>query len=252
MPNHVVNRVTAPEEVLDLLKSPDPNGDVVDFNALVPMPTELSVEADMRTIEWAEIAVGKANPVKQLSASMPGPAMAESFRQGDYGTVADSLRASNLMRALEQAETTGPLTWDDDRFEQFLQMQRNVRAYGYPTWYDWSVERWGTKWNAYECERVLGSNVVTFQTAWGMPNKVALALFEKAGAATIQWEWADEDAGNNTGSLGLAHGKVSGGRLENDSAEGWGLYIDLHHDGQCPDYLERQPSGKYLYVEEAS
>ena len=26
----------------------------------------------------------------------------------------------------------------------------NLEKYGYPTWYEWSIATWGTKWNAYD------------------------------------------------------------------------------------------------------
>jgi hypothetical protein len=49
---------------------------------------------------------------------------------------------------------------------------------GYPGWYEWNVDNWGTKWGAYqyaERERAPGSFTFEFQTAWAVP----IPIFEK-------------------------------------------------------------------------
>ena len=58
---------------------------------------------------------------------------------------------------------------------------------GIPTWYDWQIENWGTKWNAYETERVsveqITPRLVTatyrFLTAWDAPRPVIAAIIKQ-------------------------------------------------------------------------
>jgi len=53
-----------------------------------------------------------------------------------------------------------------------------VRDYGTASWYDWCVENWGTKWNAYETDIVYDGTTsieFTFNTAWSMP----IPIFEE-------------------------------------------------------------------------
>ena len=41
-----------------------------------------------------------------------------------------------------------------------------------PSWWDWRVQNWGTKWNSYECDLELDDLDMlryTFDTAWGPP-----------------------------------------------------------------------------------
>ena len=41
-----------------------------------------------------------------------------------------------------------------------------------PSWWDWRVQNWGTKWNSYECALELDDLDMlryTFDTAWGPP-----------------------------------------------------------------------------------
>ena len=48
----------------------------------------------------------------------------------------------------------------------------NIRLYGYDNWYNWSIDNWGTKWDA--CEPHIDHNdidyfAVSFESAWAPP-----------------------------------------------------------------------------------
>ena len=63
--------------------------------------------------------------------------------------------------------TKGTQTQDEKE-----QAKLNIELYGYASWYDWSVENWGTKWDA--CESHIHHNdinyfSVSFDTAWSPP-----------------------------------------------------------------------------------
>lgn len=50
---------------------------------------------------------------------------------------------------------------------------------GYSDWYDWSVAKWGTKWNSYGYEertRSPGEFSFRFDTAWSFPEPVFMTL----------------------------------------------------------------------------
>ena len=70
---------------------------------------------------------------------------------------------------------------------------------GVPNWYDWSVENWGTKWNANNVEGEVEVDTYgkkdqflhltyRFETAWDTPREVIKALFK-------QWPELDFDGG---------------------------------------------------------
>ena len=83
-----------------------------------------------------------------------------------------------------------------------------LAAIGYDSWYDWSIEHWGTKWNACRVEiddieplsgepkRV--SAVIRFETAWAAP----LPLFQACADAFPHLEfevcWSDEESAENS------------------------------------------------------
>lgn len=56
--------------------------------------------------------------------------------------------------------------------------------------YEWCVENWGTKWNAYRVARRDYMGVcITFQTAWSPPRPVIAALHKKFPQLELSLEW---------------------------------------------------------------
>lgn len=84
-------------------------------------------------------------------------------------------------------------------------------------WRPWSIENWGTKWNAYEMSieprengltelRENGLTELRFDTAWSHPYPVIEALSKKFPEAEIQISYADEDLGYNLGKYEILNG----------------------------------------------
>lgn len=66
---------------------------------------------------------------------------------------------------------------------------------GIPNWYDWQVENWGTKWNAYDQHfEDLGYGIlqVRFDTAWTAPHQIIDALREWVEIDYIAGSWLEE------------------------------------------------------------
>lgn len=240
MPNHVTNELTASKKVLDSLAS---NDGPVDFNTVVPMPEAMrDLEPNCAVVDWAKVALGV---VKVSTLNARGDAVA-AFERGDYGAAADVLHRSNLIRMLVQ----GPFPKDfaEKEFNDLLRCMRCLKETGYAYWYDWSPEKWGTKWNAYEAKRV-SDDKVTFQTAWSMPSKWLESLSKKFPKNRIRMRWADEDFGNNVGDVTVLNGEiVAGGRLTNDTPESHALACELIYGGTLPDDM-RWVDGKVEYLE---
>lgn len=109
----------------------------------------------------------------------------------------------------------------------------NKVMYGATTWYDWCVDNWGTKWNAYENEQQ-GDDIIRFQTAWNAPEKVIIKLSEMYPETEIEHWWADEDTACNTGYQVYKGGViVRGGAYENNSNEAFETYILCRGESKC-------------------
>lgn len=123
---------------------------------------------------------------------------------------------------------------------------QNKSLYGFTTWYDWSIENWGTKWNSYECEKI-NDFTFTFQTAWsGVPNLIRQisSLFPDV---EILYSYADEDLGNNIGMMTFKKGLCFHKHIEPRSKEAYELAFELM-PGQADNY--ELADGVYQYKEE--
>ena len=72
----------------------------------------------------------------------------------------------------------------------------NKRLHGFRSWYGWSTENWGTKWNACDTSvKPLGETavVVEFDTAWNAPDESLCGEILRACKHPALMEHADED-----------------------------------------------------------
>ncbi|MBR3124882.1 MAG: hypothetical protein IKF42_05575 [Mogibacterium sp.] len=76
-------------------------------------------------------------------------------------------------------------------------------------WYDWSIENWGTKWNAYGFDELPHKeDAIVFNTAWSAVPKVVELMSERYPEVSMEYSWADEDFGSNTGQVEFKNGEV--------------------------------------------
>jgi len=79
---------------------------------------------------------------------------------------------------------------------------------GATDWYEWSIENWGTKWNAYDHELSEEDTVVRFDTAWAHPYPVIDAFSKQHPEVLMQVIYADEDLGSNFGAYAIRNGEM--------------------------------------------
>ncbi len=209
MPNHITNILffdCSPErfeQIAVFLRGPDitkPLG-TVDFNVLVPMPKELI------------IADGSAGETGYSAYSL--------YMRQAKGL--DPEAAAKLEESCK-AKLADPEAWDLGK-----RYYENLEKYGAKTWYDWSIENWGTKWNAYDCEPIdFSEQRITFHTAWTSVPKIVEKIAERFPDAEIGYAWADEDIGHNVGMSIYAEGKYLDSKIPaGGSAEAYELAADI-------------------------
>lgn len=79
-------------------------------------------------------------------------------------------------------------------------------------WYGWSLENWGTKWNAYAVEITAAPGdhaVVQFDTAWSHPYPIVEELSRRFPDQPIHVRYADEDLGSNFGEYVILDGTIA-------------------------------------------
>lgn len=205
MPNHVTNILTfanADEKKIAEIKDFLKNGDrELDFNNIAPIPKELE---DTRS------------PVFIISQE-------EYDKQEERiakGEITENEKNFGLSRGLTQEIA------DEYR-----------KKFGHADWYNWQLENWGTKWNAYEV--FVGDDYIEFQTAWATPYEIFVKLSEIFPDVLFNIRYSDEDFGYNVGEFDLLNGdEVNSIVVDGGSEEAYLLAIDIQYGGSVRDYLD--------------
>lgn len=201
-----------------------------DFDKIVPMPKGLEANPHSGIQSWIKICTGQID-------------LTGNDDQSSIKGVTKSLERMNAVKCLTEGKNLKDFS--DEELELFIQGVKNYREYGHISWYEWSIENWGTKWNSSECEKV-SDNVYDFQTAWsGVPD-----LIEKMSKAfptvKIVYKYSDEDTGHNCGIGEYQNGEVSFKELEGGSNEAYEMAFELRPDRKV-DY--QLVGDKYKYVD---
>ena len=247
MPNWVQNEIVLCGEeedikkVLELVKSDDSE---FDFNKLVPMPKTLNIPAGGHDDQSIQYAISKKPKEKQAEIKV-ALLKAECSFYGNYfkkiyGRIFTTEELEECAKEFEEQlakETKN--SWDgtdykglgiktlEDLGNMYL---HNIMTYGCDTWYDWCCEYWGTKWNA--CEVCVGSNYISFQTAWSVPDPAleAFAYLCDKHNVTFKGNYADEDRGHNSGYIDSEYGITE---YEDNSHEALSAYVELWGETDC-------------------
>ena len=98
------------------------------------------------------------------------PAMIERVRKGfnDGGLFSELIPCPQ-----ELTDTVSGSMGEDKRAEHEAQKAANVEKYGYPNWYDFCVNEWGTKWDVgadgNPAQDIPGGLMLGFDSAWSPP-----------------------------------------------------------------------------------
>ena len=198
MPNHIVNHISLqgdPKKIrsmLETIKSDEHGIGSVDFNKIVPMSKSLDIEAGSRTDRGLK-----------------------AYRDFiDVYTLAGTMNMEKLRNIPVESEEIFLRQRTDirrDEWELGKAAWRNIRDFGAPTWYDWCISNWGTKWNAYGYSEDTidyhDGDTLYFQTAWSAPHPILEKLTQMFPDIRLEHEWADEDIGQNCGRCSYQNGE---------------------------------------------
>jgi hypothetical protein len=178
LPNHVTNRCRLEGTAEDIaafmelmIVEGEEYGEKVeafDFERLVQMPESLKeVEDSTNSNLFLHILRRDAEMLNAWS-------WMNQFRNECLGPFADGavMDDETLEAHLEAV--------DPAALKSAKAMVRSLAETGYISWYDWSIAKWGTKWNAYSFSRLPDEpSAFKFDTAWAPPVRVFKALAER-------------------------------------------------------------------------
>lgn len=233
MPNHVTNiliiggvsdeRLAVIKEVIascdtNVEKGETPMVQAIDFNKIIPMPKELRITDSSRS--------------EQGLARLHPELVNTSFYKGEEGE-----RRWNQMTKKNQQEA----------LKGGRQYYKNIKKFGYATWYPWAYNNWGTKWNAYIIED--RGNEIQFDTAWSTPYPVIEKLSEMFPDATFSVTYADEDIGQNCGRYTLENGEqIEDYQPDSGSDEAYELAIEIK--GLQGELVKNESTGEWEWKED--
>ena len=122
------------------------------------------------------------------------------------GSESDVNKVLDFIKSEDSSQTgrTGIGTID---FNKIIPMPENIYRgnicldekgkYGKDNWYDWSIENWGTKWNALR--QLREGNTISFETAWSPVLNVVRKLASIFPDVELEYEYSDENFGYNVG-----------------------------------------------------
>ena len=240
IPNHIKNIIHLQgdkqriHEIMETIKNDEYGIGSVDFNKIIPMPESLDITAGSPTTnglklyqEFIKGYIADKNTKESMMAFENIPAESEdAFLQA---------RADRQNEADLRNWKLGKIAW------------KNIQQYGVPTWFEWRVDNWGTKWNAYAYDS--SNSEFTFQTAWSAPHPILKKLSSIYPEVVFEHEWADEDLGFNCGKRMYSDGEI----IEEYYPEGiqatdfalsiWG------YDPFDLDMVKNSTGTKYIYTE---
>jgi len=154
-----------------------------------------------------------------------------------------------LVAGLELMNRSSAKTCFDNPQKQ-ERFELSCKAYeetGFAYWYDWQIEHWGTKWNAYSCKK-LSDNIFQFDTAWSGVPGIIQEISKQFPEAEFKYKYADEDSGCNTGEFTIRNGLIEKEyKPENQSMDAWSIYFEINPDDKECYQLN---GNTYEYIEE--
>ena len=256
MPNHVTNQIEFYgnqkniNKVFELIKGD--NG-YIDFNKIIPMPKTLNLTAGGYQNEAIIYALSK----KPIAEKLKIESTLKNKKVDFYGNYFNKIfncnfNATELEKRANQFEEQlkgnekdifDSIDYEGLGIETFEDLGNtyinNIIKYGHDTWYEWSCEHWGTKWNAYDIYFDANNNVITFDTAWSCPLSVLNKLAEICYRYKVSFtgKWADEDCGCNVGIFESDCDRdeywFAYEYIDDCSNEAYDIYVELKGESEC-------------------
>lgn len=213
MPNHTscLLNISGDEAAMQrLIEQVKGKTEILSFHKIVPMPESLNITAGSCSARAHEAYLWSIGEKK---------GMIKDYKE--FGGEAESLDefAERMTKDCDLA--LGKVVHD------------NIKNHGYPDWYEWSKDKWGTKWDAYDMSDAWhkqqdGSMEMDFMSAWSPPIAVIAALSKQYPELKIKLKFADE------GQQFLGYIVWSGGEeVEDEWFEDW----DSDEAKECLDGL---------------
>lgn len=173
MPNHVTHRVIITGLAENIAKFHETffteENQGFDFETILPMP-EILKGTEM----------GSLTSIGLYLLGHPSDIIPENYLTYQWVKDAGVTTESQLRAYLEERYPTA--------ISVAQQSIEAIEQTDYSNWYDWSIVKWGTKWNAYHCDWDPTTGCLKFDTAWNTPEGIWVALANRPEVQNLRIE----------------------------------------------------------------
>lgn len=228
MPNWVINHLTihgdnAADVMRSLLTENEGNeyGYDLDFNKIVPMPKELNIISGSITTDCAKLYINAM--LEDCDAYIKYSRLFTKAFDKNF-SLTEEEQTKLMQKALDYTDFPDKKLMFANKAEVYAygkQALDNYAKYGAKDWYDWCIENWGTKWNSYNTQIADMSQAdIYFETAWAAVPNLISKIAEFHPECKLEYEFAEEDAGAQTGYMYFENGELANEQIHEDFSKG--------------------------------
>lgn len=258
MPNYVKNKIIVGRK--DYIKrltdkycelNSDTNELEFDFNKVIQMPKDLQIEFSSKSDEALCLYLTRINPNVLYYGTNE-----DKISDTRYQELIKKLTEKLLMNhdfTLKEASIAKLLNkyHEDELLELGNKQVSNLKEYGAINWYEWSINNWGTKWNASNFEVLDDYTAICFETAWNPAIPVVLEISRQNPNIKFAYLYSDEAIGSHVGYMLMHSGKVDfKGEFDDFTFDAYKLAFDLW--GCEDDYIFDERINNFILKDEKS
>lgn len=189
MPDWTSNTIRCKKHIGDKILIKNNDDSIFDFNKLIPMPTELDVEASTEGEKGLmylyiksknELEKTEINEAYKSRRTRPN----DIYSDSQYKKIEDNIDKFENDKSFKECISLG---------EKFL---ANYKKYGYCDWYNWCYANWGTKWNANDVDVFYDEGKeeygIFFCTAWSVLEGIVEKYSELCNDDEFYWAYEDD------------------------------------------------------------
>lgn len=192
MPNYCYNHIEASEKVLQEIY--DKKQEKVTFEKLIPMPKTLLVEERGNGLQIIVYALSKMESEERkytlkniMETNKTIGKNIEEYIKKNINTV-NKFDEKNTSFDISDNEIELGIKDFKKLGETYIS---NILNYGQPSWYNWRIENWGTKWDAIDSVGEPKKGFLDFDTAWSPAEGIMKKLCEKFPNEYIDWYYEE-------------------------------------------------------------
>lgn len=232
MPNHVQNilkfKGITQEEMKKVISGIDDNGKEIlfDFNQIIPMPKTLNITSGGYQNQYIQAYLDSLSSSERFEISNKLKEIKDTYYKNYYARIIEYSHEISK-EDLINMKSNYKKDYANINPKSIIDVGKcyidNLLNYGADTWYEWSCNHWGTKWNAYKVSIEDSSDTnydgeITFQTAWSSPFPIFQELAKKLPNVFFDLLYADEDyCGDNYGHFQFQNEELYEIEIQEDS-----------------------------------